>query len=134
MNLIAVVVLGALAYGIWWVVTFAPIYLDNIDVKDAVAGGFNESNRKDDISTSGAIRAKCNMSTLGDHEEDDGYGTIKTVGGLGIKEENVTILRDEVTKRISIVVEYERKVLLRPTSKVKFVKFRVVKEGPIPPL
>ena len=133
-NLIAVVILGAIAYGIWWVITFSGIYLDNIDVKDAVEGAFNESNRKDDPSTAGAITSKCNMSTLGDHEEDDGYGTIKTVGGLGLKEENVTIVRDDVAKRISIVVEYQRKVLLKPTSKVKYVKFRVVREGPIPKL
>ena len=133
-NLIAVVILGALAYGIWWVITFSGIYLDNIDVKDAVEGAYNECNRRDDPSTAGAIMSKTNMGTLGNHEEDDGYGTIKTVGGLGLKEENITIVRDEATKRISIVVEYTRKVVLKPTSKLKYVKFRVVREGPIPKL
>ncbi len=133
-NLIAVVILGALAYGIWWVVTFAGVYLDNIDVKDAVEGAYNISNRQDDATMAGSIIGKTNLSTLGSHEQDDGYGTITTVGGLGLKDENITIVRDEVTKRISIVVEYQRKVNLKPMSKVKYVKFRVVKEGPIPPL
>ena len=133
-NLIAVVILGAVAYGIWWVITFSGIYLDNIDVKDAVEGAYNLSNRQDDATIAGSIVGKTNLSTLGNHEEDDGYGTIKTVGGLGLKEENIVITRDEVAKRISIVVSYQRKVLLKPTSKVKFVKFRVAREGPIPAL
>ncbi|MBS1151376.1 MAG: hypothetical protein H6Q89_3074 [Myxococcaceae bacterium] len=133
-NLIAVVILGAVAYGIWWVITFSGIYLDNIDVKDAVEGAYNLSNRQDDATIAGSIVGKTNLSTLGNHEEDDGYGTIKTVGGLGLKDENIVITRDEVAKRISIVVSYQRKVLLKPTSKVKFVKFRVAREGPIPAL
>lgn len=133
-NLIAVVILGAIAYGIWWVITFSGVYLDNIDVKDAVEGAYNESNRKDDVTTAGTIIAKTNLSTLGNHEEDDGYGTITTKGGLGLKDENITVVRDEVLKRITITVQYQRKVELKPLKKVKFVKFRVVKDGPIPPL
>ena len=133
-NLLAVVILGAVAYGVWWVVTFSPVYLDNIDVKDAVESAYNLSNRQDDATISGSIIGKVNLSTLGDHEEDDGYGTIKTVGGLGFKDSNIVITRDDVLKRIQIVVEYKRRVLLRPSSKVKFVPFRIVREGPIPKL
>ncbi len=132
-NLIAVIILGAIAYGIWWVVTFSGVYLDNLEVQDAVVGAFNESTRKDDASTSGAIIHKCNLDTVGTHQEEDAEGVVKTVGGLGLKEENITVTRDEATKRIKIVVEYERRVVLRPLAKVKSVKFRVVKEGPSPP-
>ena len=131
-NLIAVVILGAIAYGIWWVVTFSPIYLDNIDVKEAVESGFNLSARADDATVAQTIFAKVNNSKVGFHEEDDGYGTITTKPGLGLKEENLTILRDTVTGRISIVLDYQRKVLLKPLKKVKFVQFNVKREGPIP--
>ncbi len=132
-NLIAVVVVGAVVYGIWWIVTFSGVYLDNLDVTDAVKGAYNESNRKDDETLTGIILSKCNASTLGVHEEDDGYGTIKEdVPGIGMKRENVSITRDEVRKTIRIAVEYQRKVKLKPTSKVKYVKFKVVKEGIIP--
>lgn len=131
-NLIAVVILGAIAYGIWWVITFSAVYLDNIDVKEAVVSGFNVSGRSQDEAVAITILGICNAPSLGHHEEEDGYGTVKTVGGLGVKREDITIERDEVAKRISIVVEYQRKVLLKPLSKVKFVKFRVKKEGPIP--
>ena len=131
-NLIAVVILGAVAYGIWWIITFSGIYLDNLDVKEAVAGAFNESNRKDDDKLAAAIFSKCNLSSLGTHEDDDGWDNVKTMGGLGLKNENVTIVRDEVANRISITVEYQRKVELKPFSKVRVVNFRVAKEGTIP--
>ena len=84
-NLIAIVVIGAVAYGIWRIFTFSGVYLDNLNVI-----------------------------------------------GLGLKPENVTITRDEVRKTIGIVVEYQRKVFLMPTAKIKFVKFKVVKEGVVP--
>jgi hypothetical protein len=133
-NLIAVVILGALAYGIWWVITFSSVYLDNIDVKEAVDAGFNLSNRGDDVAILNAILAKTNASTLGIHDETDEFGVVTQVGGIGLKEENITVTRDEVLKKISITVEYQRKVFLKPSAKVKYVKFRVQKEGPIPPL
>lgn len=131
-NLIAVVILGAIAYGIWWIVTFSGVYLDNIDVKDAVEAGYNVSGRSNDVDLMGVIFQKTNSSQVGNHEEDDGYGNVSTVKGLGLKEDNIVITRDDVRKTIKIVVEYKRKVILKPSAKVKWVPFRVVREGPIP--
>jgi hypothetical protein len=131
-NLIAVVILGGIAYGVWWVFTFSGIYLDNIDVKEAVESGYNMSPRATDEMIALEVMGKCNMEKLGHHEEDDGYGTITVKGGLGVKPENVQVLRDTVTGRIAIVVDYQRKVLMKPLSKVKIVKFHVKREGPIP--
>lgn len=133
-NLLAVVILGGVAYGIWWVVTFSTIYLDNLDVKDAVEAGYNMSNRLPDPDVMGVIFQKVNSSAVGNHEEDDGFGTITKKPGLGLKDDNIVITRDDVSKTIKITVEYTRKVELKPTSKVKYVPFRVVREGPIPPI
>jgi hypothetical protein len=131
-NLIAVVLLGALAYGLWWVVMFSGVYLDNLDIKDAVNGAYNESSRASDGVLISKILSAANSSTLGEHDEDDGYGTIKSMPGLGLKAEDITIARDDVRKTIKIAVEYQRKVLLKPTKKVKWVKFKIVKEGLAP--
>lgn len=133
-NLLAVLILGAVAYGIWWIITFSGVYLDNIDVKDAVEAGYNVSNRMNDVDVSNVIFQKVNSSQVGNHEEDDGFGTITTKPGLGLKEENLTITRDDVAKTIKIVVEYKRKVVMKPMAKIKWVPFRVVREGPIPPI
>lgn len=133
-NLLAVLILGAVAYGIWWIITFSGVYLDNIDVKDAVEAGYNVSNRMNDVDVSNVIFQKVNSSQVGNHEEDDGFGTITVKPGLGLKEENLTITRDDVSKTIKIVVEYKRKVVMKPMAKIKWVPFRVVREGPIPPI
>ncbi len=133
-NLLAVIILGGVAYGIWWIITFSGVYLDNLDVKDAVESGYNMSNRLTDLDVGNIIFQKVNSSTVGNHESDDGFGNITVKPGLGLKEENLIIVRDEVTKTIKITVEYKRKVALKPLSKIKWVPFRVVKEGPIPPL
>ena len=118
-NLIGVVILGAIAYGIWWVVTFSGVYLDNIDVRDAVEGAYNESGRKDDATLISIMKNQLNLSTLGKHEETDEFGVTSEKGGLGLTDENFTISRDDVTKRITITIQYQRKVSLKPLKKIK---------------
>ena len=131
-NLIAVVIVLAAVYGIWWIFTFVQVYLDNIDARDAVVSAYNESGRSGDEGVRLKILGKMNAPTLGWHEEDDGFGTIKRVDGIGVKVEDILVERDEVRKTVKITLQYQRKVLLKPTSKWKFVKFKVVKEGPVP--
>ncbi len=131
-NLIGLVILGAIGYGIWWVVTFSGVYLDNIDVRDAVEGAYNESGRKDDATLVMLMKNQLNLSTLGNHEETDEFGVTSEKGGLGLIDENFSVTRDEVTKRITIIIQYQRKVSLKPLKKFKMVPFRVMKEGPVP--
>ena len=132
-NLIALVVIAAVLYGIWWIVTFSTVYMDNWNVIDAVKGAYNDSGRKSDQGVLDAIIYSPSVNTCGFHDEDDGYGNIKKgIVGLGLKPENVTITRDDVRKTIRIVVEYERTLIQKPTDKVWRHKFRVVKEGLVP--
>lgn len=131
-NPLSLLVIGGVAYGLWWMFTFVGVYLDNLDVKDGVNGAFNESPRSSDPVLISHILGKANASTTGEHEEEQPDGTIKVVPGIGLKEEDVTITRDDVASTIRIAVAYQRKVVLKPTTKVKFVQFSYVKEGPIP--
>jgi hypothetical protein len=132
-NLIGVAVIAAVIYGVWWIITWSGVYLDNLDVVDAVKGAYNDSGRKNDQGVLDAVVFAPGINTAGTHDEDDGFGNIKTdVPGLGIKKEDVTVTRDDVKQTIRIEVVYTRKVPLKPFKKVELKRFRVVKEGAIP--
>ncbi|MBI3183087.1 MAG: hypothetical protein HYZ28_13195 [Myxococcales bacterium] len=131
-NYVTLALIVAALGGIYWVIFFAPVYLDNMDVKEAIEAAYNQSSQLGDDPLRKFVLDRVNSSQLGNHREDDGYGNVKVVGGLGIKPEQITIERNEVTRRIRIQVEYAREVVLKPTSRVRTVRFRPQKEAPFP--
>lgn len=131
-SLASLVLMAAVAGGIYSVIFIVPVYLDNLDVKEAVDAAFNMSGKANDDRLRIEIKEKVNKKTVGSHKEDDGYGNIKEVGGLGITDEQIVIERDMVHNTVRIVVDYEREVELKPTKKIRVISFHVEKEG-IPP-
>jgi hypothetical protein len=127
-NLIGVVLLAGIAGGIYWLIFFAPLYLDNMDVKTAVVSAYNDSGRISDEKLK--VKIKEAAAQIATHKEDDGYGTIKEVKGLGLTDEQIVILRNEVAKTISIRVDYDREVQLKPLKKMKRVHFSPNTSGP----
>ena len=133
-NLIAVVVIAAVLGGIWWIVNYAGVYLDNLGAHDAVRGAFNQAFRETDMFLKHDIENKLNLSTAGEHEETDALGVTKTAKGLGITDDDIEVERDEVAKTISITLTYKRKVVLFPwlgKNNVRWLTFREHKQGPI---
>lgn len=131
-NLVSLALIAAVGAGFYWVFIFSPVYLDNLDVREAIDVAYNLSPRTSDEILRRTILERLNQPTLGSHQEDDGFGNLSVVGGLGIKPEQVIIERDEVRKRILIRVEYEREIQLKPTERVRTIQFDPEKEGPIP--
>jgi hypothetical protein len=128
-NLIAVVLLlGAVAF-IYSVIMFSKPLLDNLDVKEHIEAAYNQADGMDDQRMKLLIETRC--ASVGDHEEDDGFGTIRTRPGLGLTDENITIERNEVAQTISVRVEYARKVTLAPTTRVYILHFHPEISGPI---
>jgi hypothetical protein len=130
-NLIAVAIVAAVAAGIYWVVMFSTVYLENLDVRDVVAACYNESGR----TTDEAIRARIEerIGRVGTHKAEDGFGNVTVVRGLGLPPEQITVFRDQVRNTILIKVDYTQEVVLVPTKRIKVVHFVVAKEGPVPP-
>lgn len=131
-NFVSLLVLAAIAGGIYWVIIFSPVYLDNLDVKEAISVAYNQVGKRSPDQLRAEIKAKLNDKKLGWHREDDGYGNVTVVGGLGIQDEQIFIERNDVTNEVLIRVEYEREVVLKPTERVRFIRFSPQKEGPIP--
>jgi hypothetical protein len=132
-NLIGVVMLAGITYAIWWIVTYSTVYLDNLDVKDAVNSAFNQSVRAADADLRQGIVRRLNFSPLGWHWEETDSGERVRKPGLGVPDEGIEIERDDVANTILVRVTYEREVELLPFDKLDMVKFVVEKQGKIPP-
>ncbi|MHB8879138.1 MAG: hypothetical protein ACYC8T_36020, partial [Myxococcaceae bacterium] len=93
-NIVAVLLIAAVVGGLYWIIMFSSVYLDNLDIKEAVAAAYNGSGRNNDDTLRGIIKGKA--AQVGTHKDDDGYGTVTIQRGLGLKDEDITITRDEV--------------------------------------
>lgn len=121
------VLLTLVAGGIYLGVMFVPLYVDNLDVKEAVAAAFNRSPTSDDSSLVNLIIER--TSQMGTHWETDQFDNDILVPGLGLTADNITIERSTVTPSVRIEVEYTRRVRLKPTNQVRVMRFLVVQEG-----
>ncbi len=133
-NLIAVVTLAAIAGGVWWMMNYLSAYLDNLDVRDAVRGAYNECWHVPDQQLIQTMKLKVNNSHVGWHEEEDQFGHVQRVNGLGIGDDDIELIRDDVNKTISITITYKRKIYLWPwpsKNNVRWLNFRETKSGPI---
>lgn len=121
------VLLTLVAGGIYLGVMLVPLYVDNLDVKEAVAAAFNRSPTSDDDSLVRLIIER--TSQMGTHWETDKFDQDILVPGLGLTADNITIERSTVSPEVRIEVDYTRRVQFKPTNHVRVMRFHVVKEG-----
>jgi hypothetical protein len=132
-NLIGVAMLAGITYAIWWIVTYSTVYLDNLDVRNAVNQAYNQSVRVTDGDMRSGLVRSLNFNSVGWHWEENDDGERVRKPGLGVPDEGIEIERDEVNNTILVRVTYEREVALLPFDKLDMVKFVVEKQGKIPP-
>jgi hypothetical protein len=127
-TLLLFTLLGGAIYG---AVLYVPLYVDNLDVKEAVDVAHNISGRN---PNDGVLRYEIRERTsrMGQHWEYDQYGRAQLKPGLGLTDEQIIIEHNPVTSAVRIEVRYERPVVFKPSSYTRTVRFNVVKEG-VPP-
>lgn len=132
-NLVGLVILGGLAYGVWWAVTYVPARMDHLDVQEAVKSTYNAARGGNELElqTRATLLAKLNDKTLGWHMAEDESGNLVRKPGLGIKDEQITLVRDEVTNLYTVTVEYDRLIFLKPFNKQELKHFVATYSGPI---
>jgi len=128
-NLIGLLFLSALAAFVYFLIFFTSPILDNLDVKEQMVAAYNQSGGLSDEAMKRWIMA--NTDRVGDHEEDDGYGNVKTSPGLGLTLDDISIERNTVADTITIRVDYRRKILLKPTQRVYWLAFHPQLSGAI---
>ncbi|MCY1078640.1 hypothetical protein [Archangium lansingense] len=127
-SLGGLVLLTLIVGGIYVGVMVVPFYVDNLDVKEAVAAAHNRAAQgAPDDSLRNTIIER--TSDLGTHWERDQFDRDILVPGLGLTPEQISIERSDVTGKVRIEVEYSRRVRFKPTSHVRTLKFRVVQDG-----
>lgn len=127
-NLIGLGIAAVVLYGFWWLFQYGPAYLDNLDVKEAADAALAVAqNKGSDDMLRNTILVRTNVKTLGWHREEDEAGNLVRKEGLGLKPENITIDRDDSTGMITLRVEYDREIELKPFDKVEFRRFVVQK-------
>jgi hypothetical protein len=124
-TLVLLLLLGGAVYvGVLYV----PLWVDSLDVKEAVAVAHNlAGHNQPDSFLRGEIRGR--TARMGTHEESDGWGGRRVVPGLGLTDEQIVIERNPVTGSVRIAVDWDREVVLRPTQRRHTFHFHVVKEG-----
>ncbi len=130
-NLIGVAIVAAIVGGLYYGITVMPVYLDNLDIREVVAGCYNESGRINDEMIK--ARIKGTASRIGKHMAEDGFGTLVEAPGLGLTDDQITVARDEVRKTILIRVEYDQEVVFWPGKKKKRIHMVTAKDGTVPP-
>lgn len=130
-NVIGVVLLCAGVYGGWWGFTYLPARLDHLDVKEAVKAAYSQAKVQNLAEVRNTLMAKVNHKSLGWHMAEDEAGNLVRTPGLGIKDEAVTIEKNEVTGTITVNVEYDRLIELKPFDKKEIKHFIATFTGPI---
>ncbi len=130
-NLGTLAVLAAIASAIYVAAKVVPLYVDNMDVQEAVEAAFNLAGRN---NNDGLLRAEIRdrTSRMGSHVETDSWGNDRVVPGLGLTDEQIIIERSRVTENVRIAVTYQREVDLSLFNYVHVLELSAVKEG-IPP-
>lgn len=132
-NVVSLLLVVAVVVGIWAAIGIAPAYLDNFDVEEAVASAVNSAAKGgwSDEQLANQILGKLNR--VGTHWGEDSFGNQTELPGLGLTPENVTIERDMVANRITIAVEYDRAMKLKPLERRVEIHFASQREGTLPP-
>jgi hypothetical protein len=130
-NIGMLIFLVVIAGAIFVAAKVVPVYVDHMDVVDAVNATFNLAGRN---NNDGILRGEIRTRTMhmGNHVETDSWGVDQVVPGLGLKDEQILIERSRITDNVKIEVTYEREVDFSPFGYKRVMQMRAVKEG-IPP-
>jgi len=132
-NVIALLIVGALLYGAWWGLNFGKAYLTNtFDVKDAVVKTFNQWGLRNEETLRSRLAIMLNGKNMGHHLETNDMGEDVEVGGLGVSDDNIFIDADDNAKHLTIRVEYDQTIHLWPLKGTRVVHFVSEKSGPYP--
>jgi hypothetical protein len=128
-NPFSVLLFLAFVAGGWWLFTFGPIYIDNLEVKDEVAKGLAQAVLEGDGSAQKTLVIRLNKTIGWHYEVDEETQQERVKPGLGVEAEQVVVNSDSSTKMITVRVEYDRTFQLAPLKDRKTLHFVVLKQG-----
>lgn len=128
-NPVSVLVLLGIAGGIYWAVMYVPLYLDNLDVREAVDTAISRFHTTGPAAAETWLHQRLTQRTtlgvIGSHPELDDDGVEQIVPGLDVDPDNITFDWDERNSELTVRVEYDRVIRLKPTQERRTVHFVV---------
>ena len=134
MNLVNLTLLVAVVAGAYLAWVYIPLWLDDLDVREALAAGVGQLTSENLGMTEAAIQKTVanRLARVGYHwEEQDGRQV--QVPGLGIEAEDVQIERGADGKSGRLSVDYARTVKLKPLEQYWTLRFHTSREATLKP-
>ena len=126
--LVIVLLAGVFFYGYH----VGPLYIDNLEAKEAAAEAFNVYILQGEKIALDKMLIRLNAKSPGtSHYEVDEEGVESVKPGYGLTEDNVKITFDEASKKLTIRIEYDRIVEFAPLKKRKSYHLVAEKTGTV---
>ena len=137
-NLVSLTLLAAAVSGVYLAWVYVPLWLDDLDVREALAAGAGqlvaENAAGDSAVLQSGIRTSVasRLSKVGSHwEEQDGKQV--ELPGLGVEPNDVQIERAPDGRTGRVTLDYARTVKLRPLNRYWTIQFHTSREGVLRP-
>ena len=133
-NLVNLTLTVALVSGAYLAWIYIPLWLDDLDVREALAAGVGQLTSENSGMDTVAIQkmVAIRLSKVGYHwEEQDGRQV--QVPGLGLEPEEVQVQRGADGKSGRLSVDYGRTVKLQPLERYWTLRFHTMREGTLRP-
>jgi hypothetical protein len=133
-NLVSLTLTVALVSAIYLGWLYIPLWLDDFDVREALAAGASQLTSESLGATEAGVQKKVaiGLGQVGYHwEERDGRQV--QVPGLGLEPEDVQIERGKDGNSARLTVDYARTVKLKPLERYWTVRFHTSREATVKP-
>jgi hypothetical protein len=133
-NLVNVTLTAAVVSGTYLAWLYVPLWLDDLDVREALAAGVGQLTSENQAMDVPAIRNQVasKLSRVGYHwEEQDGRQV--QVPGLGVEPDDVQIQRGADGRSGRVTLDYARTVKLQPLDRYWTFRFHTTREGMVRP-
>ena len=133
-NLVSLTLLAAAVSGAYLAWIYVPLWLDDLDVREALAAGVGQLVSENTAMDAPAIQhmVATRLARVGTHwEEQDGRQL--EVPGLGIDPGDVQMERAPDGKTGRLTLDYARTVKLRPLERYWTIRFHTTREGTLRP-
>ncbi len=129
-NPVTVLVVLLLAAAGFYAFHVGPLYMDNLEAKEAATEAFNVWFADGEQVALGRLLVRLNGKNPGtSHYEVDEEGVESLKPGFGLTEDNITFTYDEAEKRLTVRIEYDRIVEFAPLKKRKSYHLIAEKTG-----
>jgi hypothetical protein len=133
-NVVNLTLTAAVVSGAYLAWIYVPLWLDDLDVKEALAAGVGQLTNDNLGMDAPAIQkmVAARLGKVGTHWEDQ-EGKQVEVPGLGLEPDDVQVERSRDGKSGKLTVDYGRTVKLKPLDQYWTLKFHTSREANVRP-